>query len=112
MTDVATDTPAGVLGALVFDIFPGAFRSPSGVRDGVRIAANRNRLIVYGETGHGGTRRPTILHDIEVESIEPLGRRLWSVHGVDGLDYVVGPGHGCGCGSTLKRLPQPLPTSL
>lgn len=105
---------AGTLGGLVFDLFPAAVRMPmpKGSRDGVRVAANRNRMIVYGERGHGRNREPVILHDIEVVSVEPLGRRMWSVRSADGLDYVVGPGHGCGCGSTLKRLPQPLPTSL
>lgn len=93
----------------VYNAFPARVVDPNGRQysGDIRAVVIPDELFVYGErTDQWGHRVPVTMLRVPLARMRPDGNS-WIVTDLDGLEWQVGPGSGCGCGSPLRSMDTP-----
>lgn len=85
---------------VIADRFPAVVCDPDGrIHDRARVVLTRDEMFVWVENGGGVHELVRQRYQLDGSTV---GRGDWSILAVGG-PWLVQRGHGCGCGSPLKR---------
>lgn len=93
---------------LVLNAFPGIARGPDETYDLCRALSDGETLWIFIAAG-SEARLATSVTITNIEQTHPEPGARWLVTDVDGFEWEIQAGGGCGCGNPLKRYsPQSL----
>lgn len=81
------------------DVFPARLDGPGGVRTGVRVLIDGERLLAFASPA-------AVDLDVAVAAVDTgeSHRAVWTVLDADGGTWTLSRSGGCGCGSPLRRV--------